>query len=57
MKEALHDVPLYREFAKLDGIQARLPDESTILLFRHLLEKHDLAAWLPASSLISPLRQ
>ncbi|MGH8430381.1 MAG: IS5 family transposase, partial [Solimonas sp.] len=43
MEEALHDVPLYREFAKLDGIRARLPDESTILRFRHLLEKHDLA--------------
>jgi IS5 family transposase len=43
MEETLHDVPLYREFAKLDGIRARLPDESTILRFRHLLEKHDLA--------------
>jgi transposase, IS5 family len=44
MEEALHDVPLYREFAKLDGVTARLPDETTILRFRHLLEKHDLAA-------------
>jgi hypothetical protein len=26
MEEALHDVPLYREFAKLEGITARLPD-------------------------------
>ncbi len=43
MEEALHDVPLYREFAKLDGATARLPDETTILRFRHLLEKHDLA--------------
>ncbi|MBC7942398.1 MAG: IS5 family transposase, partial [Chitinophagaceae bacterium] len=43
MEEALHDVPLYREFAKLDGVTARLPDETTILRFRHLLEKHDLA--------------
>jgi IS5 family transposase len=43
MEEALHDVPLYREFAKLDGVTARLPDESTILRFRHLLEKHNLA--------------
>lgn len=44
MEEALHDVPLYREFAKLDGATARLPDETTILRFRHLLERHDLAA-------------
>ena len=43
MEEALHDVPLYREFAKLDGVTARLPDETTILRFRHLLERHDLA--------------
>lgn len=43
MEEALHEVPLYREFAKLDGVTARLPDETTILRFRHLLEKHDLA--------------
>jgi IS5 family transposase len=42
MEEALHDVPLYREFARLDDV-GRLPDESTILRFRHLLEKHDLA--------------
>lgn len=43
MEEALHDVPLYREFAKLDGVTARLPDETTILRFRHLLERRDLA--------------
>ena len=43
MEEALHDVPLYREFAKLDGATTRLPDETTILRFRHLLERHDLA--------------
>jgi IS5 family transposase len=43
MEEALHDVPLYREFAKLDGATARLPDETTILRFRHLLEKHNMA--------------
>jgi IS5 family transposase len=43
MEEALHDVPLYREFAKLGDAQARLPDETTILRFRHLLERHNLA--------------
>ena len=43
MEEALHDMPVFREFAKLgDGVE-RLPDETTILRFRHLLEKHDLA--------------
>jgi len=43
MEEALHDVPLFREFAQLDYSQ-RLPDESTILRFRHLLEHNRLAA-------------
>jgi transposase, IS5 family len=42
MEEALHDMPLFREFARLD-YSTRLPDESTILRFRHLLEQHKLA--------------
>ena len=42
MEEAFFDVPLYREFAQLDS-RGRLPDESTILRFRHRLEKHKLA--------------
>jgi transposase, IS5 family len=44
MEEALHDVPLFREFAALDNWNMRLPDESTILRFRHLLEKHELVS-------------
>ena len=43
MEEALHDVPLFRDFAGLGGWDDRLPDETTILRFRHLLEQHDLA--------------
>ena len=42
MEEAFFDTPLYREFAQLDA-HARLPDESTILRFRHRLERHKLA--------------
>ena len=42
MQEAFFDVPLYREFAQLDA-HGRLPDESTILRFRHRLEEHKLA--------------
>ncbi|WP_434802722.1 transposase, partial [Paracidovorax cattleyae] len=42
MEEELHERPLYREFAGLSG-RARLPDETTILRFRHLLEKKQLA--------------
>lgn len=42
MEKARHDIPVFREFARLDDV-ARLPDETTNLRFRHLLEKHDLA--------------
>jgi len=42
MEEAFFDTPLLREFAQLEEF-GRLPDESTILRFRHRLEKHKLA--------------
>jgi IS5 family transposase len=42
MEEAFFDTPVYREFARLEEF-GRLPDESTILRFRHRLEKHKLA--------------
>ncbi len=42
VEEALYDMPLLREFVGLDlGVDV-IPDESTILRFRHLLEQHDL---------------
>ena len=46
MEEALHDIPLLRRFAGLDAGESRMPDETTILHFRHLLEKHQLATSL-----------
>lgn len=49
MEEALHDVSLYCEFARLDPGAMRLPDESTILRFRHLLEEHNLSVQLLAT--------
>jgi len=48
MEESFFDVPLYREFARLDA-HGRLPDESTILRFCHRLEKHKLADGILAS--------
>ena len=48
MEEAFFDVPLYREFAQLNAYE-RMPDESTILRFRHRLEKHKLANAILAS--------
>ena len=48
MEEALFDTPLYRDFAQLDA-HGRLPDESTILRFRHRLERHKLAEQMLAT--------
>ncbi len=31
-----------RRFAEIDMFSDRIPDDTTILAFRHLLEKHDL---------------
>ena len=42
MEEALYDMPLFRDFAGLSWRSA-IPDESTILRFRHLLEEYKLA--------------
>lgn len=42
MEESLQDVPLFREFAGLNW-DTPVPDETTILRFRRLLEKHKLA--------------
>ena len=42
MEEAFFDTPMLREFARL-GEFTRLPDESTILRFRHRLDKHKLS--------------
>jgi IS5 family transposase len=49
MEEALYDTPLYCEFARLDPGMSRVPDESTILRFRHLLEANDLALQIMAT--------
>jgi len=46
MEEALHDIPLLRQFAGLDAFEDTIPDETTILKFRHLLEANALAVAL-----------
>jgi IS5 family transposase len=42
VEDALIEVPTMRRFAGIELISERIPDETTILAFRHLLEKHDL---------------
>jgi len=49
MEEALYDTPMFREFTALDMGEENLPDESTILRFRHLLERHSLSLQLLAT--------
>ena len=49
MEEALYDTPLYCEFARLDPGMSRLPDESTFLRLRHLLEANGLALQIMAT--------
>lgn len=48
MEKAFFDTPLYREFSQLEEF-ARLPDERTILRFRHRLEKHEIAEQILAT--------
>ena len=42
MEESLIEVHTMGRCAGIDLISARIPDESTVLTIRHLLEKHDL---------------
>src|SRR5665213_338624 len=42
LEDALYESPMLRLFAGIDLGREPVPDETTILNFRHLLEKHDL---------------
>jgi IS5 family transposase len=42
LEDAVHDRLSFQRFLSLDPLVQRVPDESTILHFRHLLEKHRL---------------
>ena len=41
-EDALYESPVLRHFVGIDLGRAPVPDESTILQFRHLLERHEL---------------
>jgi len=49
MEEALHDVPVFRDFAGLSNWAEAMPSGSSILRFRHLLERHKLAEQILAT--------
>ena len=42
-EDAIYDSESMRRFAKVELSQDKIPDETTILRFRHLLEKHGLS--------------
>jgi len=42
MEESLYDSESIRRFASIDAMIDVIPDETTILNFRHMLEEHDL---------------
>jgi IS5 family transposase len=42
MEDTMIEVPTMRVFAGINFVSERIPDETTILTLRHLLEKHEL---------------
>jgi IS5 family transposase len=45
-EDALYDIAAFRDFCRIDLGRERAPDATTLLNFRHLLEKHQLGAAL-----------
>lgn len=45
-EESLYDTPVFREFCRIDLGRERVPDATTLLHFRHLLEAHQLGTAL-----------
>jgi len=45
-EDALYDVPAFRDFCRIDLGRERVPDATTLLQFRHLLEEHEIGAAL-----------
>lgn len=49
VEDALHDVAAFRAFVGIDPGATGIPDATTVLRFRHLLERHRLAAAILAT--------
>jgi transposase, IS5 family len=45
-EDALYDIPAFRDFCRIDLGRERVPDATTLLNFRHLLEEHQIGAAL-----------
>ena len=48
MEEALYEITSLRQFAQLSLTQGSIPEDTTIMNFRHLLERHELATGILA---------
>ena len=48
-EDALYDISAFREFCRIDLGRERVPDATTLMNFRHLLEQHKLGAALFAT--------
>jgi len=48
MEEALYEITSLCQFAQLSLTQGNIPEDTTIMNFRHRLEKHDLATGILA---------
>jgi len=47
-EDALYDIAAFRDFCQVDLGRQGVPDATTLLNFRHLLEKHNLGAAVSA---------
>ncbi|WP_156818410.1 IS5 family transposase [Cyanobium gracile] len=56
MENALIEMPTMRRFAGIDMLSDRIPDQKTILAFRHLLEKHSLGEQI-SETVKAPFRE
>jgi IS5 family transposase len=57
MEDALIEVPTMRRFAGIAVISDRIPDETTILAFRHLLEQNNLGEEIFEAVKVHPPRR
>ena len=64
MEDAIYDSYAFQRFIGINFLEGQVPDATTLLKFRHLLEKHDLgkalfddiSAQLDKAGLMKPAR-
>ena len=56
-EEALYDIESMRRFAQLELLDDAIPDETTILKFRHMIERHTLSEAIFADIITTSLKK